>query len=219
MIVKKCYVCHKYYPGKLKDPITLCPKHNISEHQKYLVNHFKKSRGIPIHYFDVWNNDYVCANGSLERVCRICGKRLLRKDGKYSHVRRHCCNPEELLSFYFNSARYDYLEELHSRQTAQIALQYIDSIYTEDQWYWLRSSSLRGYICCEVCGKLVGSPELHHKIPVSILDETNYHLIWDPSNFQALCHDCHAKAPGHKLFRQTKPQEIEKKYQTLDNFL
>lgn len=209
MILKRCNRCRTFYPGQLQDPFNLCPIHNTTENRKRLVNGFKRTRSISINHFDVWDDSLPVKKGlqfKWERVCRVCGKRILNKTGKHSYYKRYCSHHRgSEIFFNFGSARYDKIHKVREENETLICLTYLE---TWQSGY----CNPKAYVNCEKCGKLLriwssGEVEVHHIIPVTLLDESNFHLMWDLDNLQVLCHTCHKDAPEHNLFR---PPKIEK---------
>lgn len=242
MILKECssHYCEKKYPGKLKDPINLCPEHNTNENRDKLIQKFKKLRYIPIDNFDVWDDQYKHKWYKIERVCRICGSRLLSK-GKYNNNKRYCspktCKGDEVW-FSFNSSKWKKMDENQEKYQVTIRLQFLE-IFHEILESYLKYHEMKGsffsgydklfekkvndYVCCGRCGKLLEKwkheIEVHHVEPVSILDESNFWLIWELSNLVVLCHECHKKAPEHAKFRPEKKEKPKIKYRSLLEFI
>lgn len=209
MILKQCRECRKKYPGKLKDPFNLCPEHNTEKNRSWIVSIFKRNRQINVDHYDVWNDDYQYKNGNLERACRVCGGRMLKKDGKPSHHKRYCHHPCGYGDLSISRG-----QDCHTRNFERHEVYITLTKFEKFNKPWEFGSS--GGHCCEKCLKLLSYDEIevHHLVPVCMVDETNYYLIWDQNNLQILCHKCHAKAEEHKLFRvkQTPKEKVERKY-------
>lgn len=243
-ILKLCSICYYarkwrdirecFFEGKLQDPIDLCIKHNTPENRTKLIQKFIHSRFIPIEQFDVWDGQYQHEHlyYKYERVCRICGKRLIDSKGKYNGHKRYCnsktCHASIIYKSW-NDIKFTFLHALKQRNEATHCLLYLDQI-SEERDFLKNVHYIRNYICCENCRKLVRNIEIHHKVPVCTLDESNYYLIWEESNLIALCHECHAKAESHNLFRKKSKEEkrqplldkLQSKYknfQKIDSFL
>ena len=216
LIVKRCIAinCKKYFPSKLGDHIPYCPECYPYE-KEYMVDKIKSTRNIPIFYFDVFDSDYPMGEFcqyKYERVCRLCGARLLlKKNGKYGQQMRFCqkhSGDQSLNSQYlWNVVRYDYISELQAKHQTFIILTAMDQGFNPNPSIWNGRIHLR-YCFCEKCNKLVswGEIEVHHEIPVHTLTKNNFYLIWDKSNLICLCHGCHS-GMDHKLKRSL--EEIE----------
>lgn len=233
LILKFCRLCFRegkkeLYPGELGDPINLCPYHRTKENIRDIIRIFIRTRSISIDHFDVWDSNYPIKDFyRYERVCRVCGKRLLKKNGKYSHFLRQ--HPKCNIFKYNNnweSTRFNLLLDQRKKHECLINLTALDSYYKDsiERWYVLKDNYQLSYLnYCECCNKVISNPEVHHIQPVCTLNESNYNLIWEESNLMILCHECHAKADSHKKIHSKKIQEIKKwipKTQTkLDIFL
>lgn len=232
VILKKCFNCKEYFPSKLKDYVPYCPK-CLPHREEYMIGHFKSTRNIPIFYFDVFDSDYPLDYGGYERVCRICGSRLLKKDGKYNWRRRHCKKHAGIYSplyiYVWDATRSSFLSDNIEKNWIRIILTGMDQGIEKIIWSYKGYDDNQperiycSYNICEKCGKLTRAPEVHHRIPVHTLTKDNFKLIWDKSNLMCLCHKCH-RGMDHKL-KWTK-EEKEKifqrkysKYKKLDEFL
>jgi 5-methylcytosine-specific restriction endonuclease McrA len=177
--------------------------------QKYPVELHSVDRYCPIHKPKYFANDvrawlharrimwsffdlYVDNNGHEEEVCRNCGNFLRTKKGKYSPRKRYCsvkCSDEFQRNYTFD--------------------------WSTRQWQYKHQLAEKK---CELCGKS-GELQVHHKIPVINLNETNFQLCWDFQNLIALCHQCHHNfhAKGWLAHQSDKPNQI--KYQTLLKYI
>lgn len=220
MILKQCRECRQKYPGNLKDPFNLCPEHNIKENRERMISSFKRTRSINVDHYDVWNDDYKYGNGNIERACRVCGGRMLNKNGRASHHKRYCHRPCGYGDLLIGKGQ-DCLERNFERHEVYITLTRFELyLNTKHRSHYSSFRPTSGQ-CCEKCMKVLsyGQMEIHHLFPVCMVDESNYQLIWDQDNLQVLCHDCHAKAEGHKLFRVKKTPKIDQKYKKLEYWL
>lgn len=188
MIVKKCCICKKYFPAKLKSYIDYCPK-CFEHHKNSFVDSIKHSRSISVDRFDVFDKDYPTLKSwyRYERVCRICGKRLLTKKKKYAYRRRYRsrkCSTSEIF-FNWGDTRWKYIE---SKREGDLTLK------------------------CELCKKEIKhhQVEVHHKKPVHTLNYEQLYMIWDFDNLIMLCHECHMKQDHKRKKKITKPVVIIK---------
>lgn len=95
MLVKKCRFCGKFFELEGKPPnfIDICKECLKNKYNRWMfVDTIKKTRYIGAEMFDLWDTEFKTKYG-FERVCRYCGRRLLRKDGTYSPYKRYC-SPE-----------------------------------------------------------------------------------------------------------------------------
>ena len=192
----------------------------------------KKSRNISADFFDIWDNEFPTERSiyKMERVCRVCGSRLLNKDGKYSSKRRHCSDHANWYNFgeyYWNAVRDQFLDHNQGLHAVEILLTLVDRLYDGVK---VPSSQVMSFAKCELCGD-IALCEIHHKIPVHTLDPTNIKLIWDTNNLICLCRKCHnaqdhhfGLSPEEKLRRIAKKQQLsveafEKQYRKLDIFM
>jgi hypothetical protein len=183
-----------------------------------MVNIIKSSRNILAEYFDVFDTDYPLENYShkYERVCRVCGVRLLKKDGKYSWQKRQCKKHAgdyaAILKYNWSYIRNEIIEDNIEKNWIAIILtgmdQGIDVVirsYGDQNVYC-------NYSMCEKCGSLTRTPEVHHITPVHTLTKKNLFLIWDKSNLICLCHTCHTKINHHFQRRPKTPAEKHERW-------
>lgn len=205
----------------------VCEKKECQEYFfECLINSIKMSRHISTAYFDLYDLDrprtYHPKTGVVidyERVCRVCGGRLINKDGKYSPYRRYCnnCDKNALWRKYnWGATKLDYANKVQEEQQDQI--EPIKEKYPERLYDLI--------ILCETCGNpctiyqyiipTLQVINIHHKIPVHTLDLEHLHLIWDFSNLIALCPECHKKQ-DHQLSK-LKMEEISQFKKITDYF-
>lgn len=75
--------------------------------------------------------------------------------------------------------------------------EYQQLIHTS-QWLRLRRAVLTAHPLCERCqaeGMITAATEVHHVRPVeeALSKAERRQRMYDPSNLQALCHDCHVR--------------------------
>lgn len=199
---KRCPDCGVYtegIPGQLNN---YCPAH-IDKFQITLKRGLN-ARFISISEFDLYEKD----GDRYYRVCRYCGGSLLTKTGKHhkSAVRcrgKHQFPAIELPYYDWGSVSFTYLRKMEtSQQYRKVGaicqqLKSLNTHPTVSVWpdYKYR---FQNYYFCEECGELVDRHdiEIHHKIPVALLDETNWQLCFDPNNLIGLCKSCHHTKHG-----------------------
>ena len=88
---------------------------------------------------------------------------------------------------------------LHHQSSDEMAKdkEYQQLIHTS-QWLRLRRAVLIAYPLCERCqaeGVITAATEVHHVRPVeeAFSKAERRQRMYDPSNLQALCHDCHVR--------------------------
>lgn len=217
MIVKKCSSCQNWFPSELKSHIHYCVSCFPSKKDSILEG-LKKSRFIDTSNFDVWDDSFPYEKSiyGIERVCRVCGCRLLRKNGTYSSTRRQCNKHTGIYlagKFTWNWVRFEYIKLFRKKHEVEISCRYLDE---KGEFRY----SSRNYFLCEDCGILVYSDniEVHHIVPVHTLTWENRYLIWDFANLKILCIPCHKKV-DHQLkkkpvvIKKTKQELLEEKYQ------
>ncbi len=228
---KKCLKCHEFFSAKPLEFKFFCEK---KECQKYFNElHFysiKRARHLPAYYFDLYDLDRINYSPknkkyiSYERVCRICGNPLLKKDGKYSYRKRYCNKHYgnglwEKYNWGFVSK--NYAINIRDKNKELIKIKFNEIIQNEYKLYreipnWVKKTT--NLTICEVCNQLcqvysqtflynrlkIKTINIHHKIPIHTLKNDNLHLIWDENNLIALCEDCHHKQ-DHQLKRKVDP--------------
>lgn len=211
MIIKRCFSCDKWFKAKLLSYQPYCPICR-KKYWKDSIENIKKARSILARNMDVYDTKYwIEKYKRYERVCRVCGARLLKKNGEHSTYKRYCSKHHY---FDFNTdwtfSRHQFLENFQDKNQVLIILTAMDKGYENIVRFHRDGTYNFNYYICEKCFKPItfGDIEVHHKIPVHKLTEKNIYLIWDESNFQCLCHECHRKI-DHGLKR--RPKKIEKK--------
>ena len=192
--------------------IPYCPK-CFPENEEWMVYNFKKTRDIPLSHFDIFDTDYPIKKHyweSYERVCRICGSRLLQKNGTYNRQRRYCKKHigNHYYEYNWNAVRYSFINKFIRKHRIYITMRMLDEIHYS-KWN-------SQYLYCEKCHEIlhISAIEVHHKIPVHVLTVNNYLLIWDLSNLQILCKKCHNNTDH--LLKQTDEEKKLKKAQLLE---
>ncbi|KKN15266.1 hypothetical protein LCGC14_0987850 [marine sediment metagenome] len=212
---KKCRKCHDFFPAKPMELQFFC---NKPECQKYRNTHnfwsIKSQRYICMDYFDIYDLDRpynITENGEIlnyERVCRVCGMSMFNKNGKYSVHRRYCQKHtgNELWSKY----NWSEVSKKYARKVAKDNEELIERTNNTDY-----SSVTICEECSKICSiydiysseywhkKRIDVINIHHIFPVHKITMENIHLIWDFSNFKALCKECHNKQ-NHYLKRIEK---------------
>jgi len=181
-------------------------------------------------YFDIYDLDRprLTDQGTVidyERVCRVCGKPLLKKDGIYSYHKRYCNehNGSELWAKYnWGIVSKDYAWDVVGKNKEIISEKFIEHIQKNHSYYKENPKRIKkdlgSLTVCEICSKLClvydiywnyrkkhfDVINIHHKIPVHTLDKDNFHLIWDWDNLIALCKDCHNQQ-DHQLKTKVDP--------------
>ena len=217
---KKCIKCGEFFPAEPMEFKFFCNKEECRKNGKYSFWHIKQTRHISARYFDLYDLDRpLIVPNMYERVCRVCGKPLLRKkDGTYSYHMRYCKdhNGSELWAKYnWGKISKNYAREISKKNKEIINKKFkkrIENSHSVHRNYYQENPErikrdLNKLIVCEKCGKLcqiysltylyhkfnLKTINIHHIIPVHTLDWDNLHLIWDKSNLIALCEDCHNK--------------------------
>lgn len=199
-IYAKCNICMKLVPSFPLNMRHLCPEHNSNRYWKMAVDNWLLMRNVPIDVFNLYDEN-------RHRLCRGCGKPVFCKDGKRSGMVWH--NSVE--------CRSRVLEAYFSMQWKNC----VNLILNNSLEFPLRGS----WVQCEGCGQFFHYEkiQIHHLEPVSILDETNFELCWDPQNLVRLCRKCHSHAEGHqKIYaarRVATHAREAKQFRKLDTFL
>lgn len=205
-IVKRCQnpFCDVYFPSELGIWMPYCPA-CFEEKKESLTNKIKRMRMIPVEYFDVWdtNFNYKGCKSLYERVCRVCGARLLTKKGIHSPAMRHCKkHTGSFLSAEWNWSfiRGSFIMEHLARHRIEIECRKIDEFGFNPY--------LSFYVKCEICEGIIhhNDCEVHHIIPVHTLTYETLDKIWDRKNLIVLCKKCH-----NKQDHQLKISDAEKK--------
>lgn len=230
-VFKKCKKCGIYFKSILLTVNSYCNEHQDLLNDEFL-SQIKNDRYIDSSYFDVYNDipyfpsnckteklkqEYLkkCKNenyGSyfqqFERICRICGSRLLSKKGNYDPKRRFCIEHQGTATFSnWSITANNYKYDLWKKQ-GNIIQNHIQVIK------------------CENCNQdfNIDNIQIHHKIEVNTLNLKNLYLLWDYSNLIALCESCHylkhaGLTPEQKLKKKLKKKEnYYKKFIPLDKF-
>lgn len=173
-------------------------------------------------------------DSGYERVCRICGSPIKKKDGTYSY---HICHCEKhrghgiilYTKFNWGSCAKAYIEmvQFKNRKIIKKKLEEID----------IPKELSDLVVVCEECNELCQKEDLyyfsfgreykdilkalpitnvHHITPVYLLDKSNIMLIWDFKNLQCLCLKCHHDK--HKSKKLNKGILLSKQHKTLDHF-
>jgi len=176
-LYKRCRVCNKFYPGVLHDWHDSCPAHAKF---KLAESRIKQTRSLsPEHYDIYWKDD----KGHFHRGCRGCGKPFLKKDGtpaSNNYSVRWCSKEcERKTPWHLWSLVVEKFLDSDHVEGRQVPTGRHEESFTE--------------IKCHVCGKWVpiGKIDIHHTTPVYTLADNELDLIWNFSNLQALCKNCH----------------------------
>ena len=231
---KRCNRCGEFFEAELMSLEFFCNKEECRKSGKYSFYYIKQTRNLSLDLFDIYDLDRpIIIDDKIvnyERVCRICGKPLLNKNGKYSYHRRYCSehNGYELWAKYsWSVVSKGYARKVSEQKLNKpvISKQFIEKLqelhvkshYKESPQRIKRD--LRNLTLCEECKKIcliytdywhsnsllkLEVINIHHKVPVHTLTEENFHLIWDESNLMALCSDCHNKQ-DHQLKTKVDP--------------
>ena len=166
--------------------------------------------------FDIYDLDRPTSYG-FERVCRICGVPLLKKDGTYSYHRRYCGKHYggELWSKYnWSEVSKEYAREVKKKNRK--------TIFQKTRNFKEKKRYIKNLTICEKCGELCQITDyywdrhfnrphdvinIHHIIPVHTLTIENLYLIWEKSNLIALCPKCH-NDQDHQLKKIRKIEKI-----------
>jgi 5-methylcytosine-specific restriction endonuclease McrA len=174
----------------VKNPNTFCPAHQ-DQYKKTILNVWLPQRLINPFYFDVFDEN-------KNRLCRACGKLLLNKDGTPTMGYWSCSVKCSwfVRNFDWGCVRYDFLGRL-----------------------WIEQGKDPKGKKCQNCGtyrkdRYKDDIEIHHKVPIHCLDETNFTLVWDPKNLIALCRKCHGKAHKRRNLELKKSDIV-----TLDKWI
>jgi hypothetical protein len=224
LIYKKCPTCHLLFPTLPWWINCYCAKHQADF--KFMLKMWIQARNLPIHVFDVFDQ-------KGHHVCRNCGGSLLRKDGKYSSVKRYdkpYCSQmgDEIFGHYsWTNVSNHYIYELWGKQCK-------DPVLGE--------AVKGGLMICEECHALCKAKDdcwndnenhyptyaLHHKVPVYFINETNWELVWDTENLICLCADCHKtkhdaiweqKSEEMKGYNRRQTEKFWKSFAKLDTFI
>lgn len=228
---KRCVRCKAFFPAKPLEFKFFCDKEECKEYyNKYHFYTIKSNRHLPAHYFDLYDLDLPMIHNNkptlfnYQRVCRICGEPLLKKDGTYSYHKRYCNehNGDALWEKYnWGSVSKNYARKIRDSHKELIKIKFNEIIQKKFKIYkevpnWIRKTI--NLTICELCSKLcqinsltyllsqfrIRTINIHHKIPIHTLKKDNLQLIWDEDNLIALCEDCH-KLQNHQLKRKVDP--------------
>lgn len=225
---KKCLNCHTFFPAEPMEFEFYCEKENCQKSSFHRITRIKLSRHIPTYFFDIYDLDrpiiYNNKITSYEKVCRVCGKPLLKKDGTYSHHKRYCnehTGYELWAKFNWGIVAKNYAFDVAAKNKSAISDKFQEYIKENPTYYEKYPQNIKRDLnhltICELCQKLcsiydyywnrksrINIINIHHKQPVHTLDKDNLHLIWDTSNLIALCEECHHKQ-DHQLKTKTDP--------------
>jgi len=236
---KKCKSCGKYFPGELLSIEIFCPEcvkdSSVIDKVRFYIIRLKKSRSVPLDVFDIYDLERTYKDYGYERVCRICGNPLRKKDGTYSYhmcyCRKHIGHGYILYTkFNWGSCSKAYIEKVQfkNRKIIRKKLEEIN----------IPKDLSRLVVICEECNELCQKTDLyyfsfnreykdilktlpiinvHHIIPVHTLDKSNIMLIWDFKNLICLCLKCHHNK--HKSKKAEKIILISRQHKTLDQFI
>ena len=228
---KRCrnYHCHEYFPAKPLELKFFCDKKECQEYFKnYHFYSLKSNRHLPANYFDLYDLDRpIKIRGKIvgyERVCRICGAPLFKKDYTYSHHKRYCNehNGDALWAKYnWSYVSKDYATKIRDENQEIIDQKFkkiIEDAYKihKEIPEWIKETD--NLTICEECEKIcqiysltyyhnilkLNTINIHHKIPVHKLTNDNFYLIWEFDNLIALCEDCH-HSQDHQLKTKVDP--------------
>lgn len=222
VIGKYCIECKEFFPATVGSYISCCSKPACQTRWAMIVEHIKHSRNIDAKYFDLWDSDLIrVVNGKdypghFERVCRICGTRLLKKDGTYNAYRRQCeAHTDAMFDYYWPSVRDQFLFENQKIHKEEIAAFFVERTKTtfKQPLRW----EVENYAYCEGCSQ-IGICDVHHNHPVHTLTKDNIGLIWDPKNLKCLCKTCHNRQDHQLTWKAKLPIPEMPKYKVLDRF-
>jgi 5-methylcytosine-specific restriction endonuclease McrA len=212
LIVKLCKSCGNYFKSELLNHKPYCHSEKCQKVWNLVLKQIIHKRYITANFFDVYDDDFPIhlKNGDFyryERVCRYCGARLLKKNGKHSYMRRQCKDHSSLFinaefTWSYISSLYKHL--LRVRNQTLIICKLID-----EKGFNSLHNSLNITIC-ELCNDLCSLSEVHHKKPVHRTNPNDYLLIWDLDNLINLCLKCHNKQ-DHQLRRSEEEKKKSKK--------
>jgi len=211
---KKCLICGDYFPAEPLELKFYCEKNECQKRLDYKVNQIKRVRSCSSDLFDIYDLDRP-TNYGFERVCRICGSPLLKKDGTYSYHRRYCGEHNG----YGLWTKYNW-SEVSKKYAIEIRDKNKELIIQKTRNLKLKDRYINNLTICEKCGELCQINDywdrlslkshdvinIHHIIPVHTLTIENLYLIWEKTNLIALCPKCH-NDQDHQL---KKTQKIEK---------
>jgi len=214
MIVKKCLYCGEYFPAEPLEICPYCPKH----HDKWeiMAPLVIRSRNVPIGYLDIYDTErpIKSSNGpKYERVCRVCAKPLLNREGKYIPKRRYCEDHFGYFAYSWTYTKMVFTTKKHCEQKAEVK-KILREMGIPEKY--------AGYcLICEECGKPItirkqvpeiiahlDSAEIHHIIPIHLLDADNLKVIFDLGNLKCLCRHCHKKQEHRFELLGEKPYRI-----------
>ena len=125
-------------------------------------------------------------DGALRKLCRAPGCDELAAPGL-----AHC-------AFHDDERR---AKEAARRQAAKAGSAALAgaALYASPRWKRARSLFLAKHPLCEDCGELgviTAAREVDHRIP----HRGDPKLMWDPSNWQALCKPCHSRKTAREVW-------------------
>jgi len=207
--------CGDYFPAEPLELKFYCEKNECQKRLYYKIEYIKRTRFCSSDFFDIYDLDRPISYG-FERVCRICGTPLLKKDGTYSYHRRYCGEHygyELWAKYNWGEVSKNYAYEIRDKNRK--------TIFLKTRNLELKKRYIKNLTVCEKCGELCQIKDywdrlslkthdvinIHHIIPVHTLTIENLHLIWDKSNLIALCPKCHHNQ-DHQLKKIRKIEKI-----------
>lgn len=211
-----------------------CPNPECQKGFRAIASGIRSRRSVNADMFDVWDTDLPYL-GRYERVCRVCGKRLLKKNGDYSPQKRHCDihsgqSPiPKMASWGVCVAEFIHFVAKKQMDLSARVKEVFQSIEVDEG----------AFLLCEKCNRLCKTQHnipfycftedklpfkkaffslplinIHHKKPVHTLSLTEMGLIWDFDNLIALCEPCHKD-----MHKRKQPSVPLHKWKTLPGFL
>lgn len=241
----RCKSCHEFFPADLLSIDVFCPKclnspdEYIQLQIKFFYNHLKKTRSVSLDVFDMFDLDRPndASWAKFERVCKICGKPLKKKDGSYSGYLRYCQDHRGHGEIIFSKYNWQYCSKAFIKK---IQYEHRKLIKEKLEALSLPYSEVGDVIViCEECKQICQIADLHyysglgdykkilttlpiinvhHKVPVHTLNKDNITLIWDFSNLICLCTECHHDKHRSRN-REANIIDLSKQYKTIDKFL
>ena len=155
-----------------------CRERNIA-----FMKRIKSSRSISLRVFDMYDLDLPLIitdmNGKekvigYERVCRICGNRLLRKNGAYSHSLRYCKEHKgwgfKLYEKYnWGTISKKYARKVSKSQEEDIIRLVVPRIEGEKSLEKIEIIIYKFFVLCEECNKLCTIYEYHWTPNIKLL--------------------------------------------------
>lgn len=226
--MKKCRNCGEFFPSR---PLSFefychkeeCQYNSLTREKRmdYKIERIKQTRSISLDHFDLYDLDRpIYHNNKIidyERVCRVCGAPLRKRDGIYSIHMRYCHKTSSCNGYHLSClVNWKYISKEYAKSIRDKHINQIKTFAEKKRINKvdpaIKDQLLYNFTICENCGKIcfinalglywikrwnlphlreINAIQIHHIKPVHMLTKDNIYLIWDKRNLKALCPECH----------------------------